>query len=235
MSDANDDLTFSAEDFCGRARLFPLPNLVLFPHVIQPLHIFEPRYVELLHDAIEADRLITMAILRPGWQNNYEGRPPVANFACLGRILTWHALPNRRYNLLLLGVRRVRIAHELPASRAFREADVELIEDHYCGSGSKCRRALQRELISVFRKAMPDLCDAEELLSHLSVDTVSLGTLTDVIAYALDLDLCAKYELLAEPDVDKRAKWLLGHLKSTMTERCQVSVAAGFPPSFSSN
>ena len=52
MSESGDDLTFSADDFSGRVRLFPLPNLVLFPHVIQPLHIFEPRYVDLLHDAI---------------------------------------------------------------------------------------------------------------------------------------------------------------------------------------
>ncbi len=60
-----DNLSFSFEDFAGKVRVFPLPNLVLFPHVMQPLHIFEPRYRELLEDALAGDRLITMALLDP--------------------------------------------------------------------------------------------------------------------------------------------------------------------------
>ena len=66
MSQLEDDLAFVPEQFSGRARLFPLPNLVLFPHVMQPLHVFERRYVDLLHDAIEDDRLIAMALLAAG-------------------------------------------------------------------------------------------------------------------------------------------------------------------------
>ena len=69
----------------GVARLFPLPNLVLFPHVLQPLHIFEPRYCDLLEAALADDRLIAMAVLAPGWEKDYEGRPPVHPIACLGR------------------------------------------------------------------------------------------------------------------------------------------------------
>ena len=70
-----DDLSFSVESFSGTARLFPLPNLVLFPHVMQPLHIFEPRYRSMLEDALASDGLIAMALLAPGWENDYEGRP----------------------------------------------------------------------------------------------------------------------------------------------------------------
>ncbi|HEX3725489.1 MAG TPA: LON peptidase substrate-binding domain-containing protein, partial [Pirellulales bacterium] len=108
MSQPEDDLTFAPEQFSGRARLFPLPSLVLFPHVVQPLHIFEPRYVELLRDALEGDRMITMALLDRGWETNYEGRPAIAPVACLGRVVSWQAQPNSRYNLLLLGLCRVR-------------------------------------------------------------------------------------------------------------------------------
>ena len=79
-----EDLSFSFEGFSGRVRLFPLPNLVLFPHVMQPLHIFEPRYRHLLEDALADDRLITMAALKPGWETDYEGRPPLYPVACLG-------------------------------------------------------------------------------------------------------------------------------------------------------
>ncbi len=73
-----DDFSFSPTDFGGTSRLFPLPNLVLFPHVMQPLHVFEPRYREMLQDALTGDHLITMAILEPGWEKNYEGRPAVS-------------------------------------------------------------------------------------------------------------------------------------------------------------
>ena len=53
--------------FCGTARLFPLPNLVLFPSVIQPLHIFEPRYRQMMADALDGDRLLALVLLKPGW------------------------------------------------------------------------------------------------------------------------------------------------------------------------
>ena len=79
-----DDLSFAPQEFSGKVRLFPLPNLVLFPHVMQPLHIFEPRYRFLLEDALATDRLIAMALLAPGWENDYEGRPPLYPMACLG-------------------------------------------------------------------------------------------------------------------------------------------------------
>ena len=61
------ELQFDASTFSGVARLFPLPNLVLYPHVMQPLHIFEERYREMLEDAIADDGLIAMALLEPGW------------------------------------------------------------------------------------------------------------------------------------------------------------------------
>ena len=72
------DLYFDADTFSGVARLFPLPNLVLYPHVMQPLHIFEDRYREMLEDALAGDRLIAMALLEPGWETDYESRPPIA-------------------------------------------------------------------------------------------------------------------------------------------------------------
>ena len=56
--------------------LFPLPNVVLFPNVFLPLHIFEDRYRDMVTDALVEDRIIGMVLLRPGWEDNYEGRPP---------------------------------------------------------------------------------------------------------------------------------------------------------------
>ncbi|MEX0679724.1 MAG: LON peptidase substrate-binding domain-containing protein [Pirellulales bacterium] len=235
MAQREDDLAFVPEQFSGRARLFPLPNLVLFPHVIQPLHIFERRYVEMFRDAIEDDRLIAMSLLEPGWEGDYEGRPPVAPVACLGRVITWQAQGGSRYNLLLLGLERVRIVEELSPHRSFREARVDLLSDQYPHATAESRPALHHKLVASFEKMLPRIKDADELFNQLSVDSISLGTLTDVIAYALDLDVCVKQSFLTEPCVDRRATRLLAHLHSASRDTRPLSFASGFPPAFSTN
>jgi uncharacterized protein len=235
MSHLGDEAEFSPADFSGQVRLFPLPNLVLFPHVVQPLHIFEPRYVDMFHEAIAGDRLIAMALLSPGWEKDYEGRPPIEPVACLSRVLTWQAQENSRYNLLLVGVRRVRLTRELPPSKTFREAEAELLEDAYPCEASCGRAGLKTALAQSFERLLPLLRDGEELLSQLSIDTISLGTLTDVISYVLDMNVQDKQQLLSECDVDRRASRLLVQLKEAVCECQGAKLSAGFPPAFSSN
>jgi Lon protease-like protein len=109
-----EDLIFDETRFKGVARLFPLPDLIMFPHVMQPLHVFEPRYRELLNDALNSDGLIAMCMLAPGWEDDYEGRPPLLPHACLGKVVTYQRTDNGEYNILLLGMRRIRIDRELP-------------------------------------------------------------------------------------------------------------------------
>src|SRR5438270_6273997 len=125
MSDDPGALT----EFNGTARLFPLPNLVLFPYAVQPLHGFVPRSRQMTRDALAADRLIAMVLLRLGWEADYEGRPPLHPVACLGRILAEQRLDDGRYNLLLRGLRRVRIGAEIAGDTLYRSAHVELLQD----------------------------------------------------------------------------------------------------------
>src|SRR3954465_3453326 len=97
--------------------LFPLPNVVLFPNVFLPLHIFEPRYREMVADALASDRMIGMVLLRPGWDRDYEGRPPLYAVGCSGVLTHNERLPDGRYNIVLRGIERFRIpagAHRLP-------------------------------------------------------------------------------------------------------------------------
>src|SRR5207245_11115488 len=91
-------------DFRGVGRLFPLPNLVLFPHVVQPLHVFEPRYRELTADALAGDQMITMSLMQPGWEPDYEGNPPLFPVACLARIIAHNELVGGRSLILLRGL-----------------------------------------------------------------------------------------------------------------------------------
>lgn len=231
-----EDLPFSAEGFSGMVRLFPLPNLVLFPHVMQPLHVFEPRYHELLEDALSDDRLIAMAVLAPGWESDYEGRPPLYPIACLGEITTYHRLEDGTYNVLLLGLQRVRLVRELRPARSFREAKVELCEDYSPPCRAIARATLRRRLRGALVGILPSLPEAQEQLDQLLSTDVSLGVLTDVISYMLDLDLRDKEALLAQTDVDRRAELLLEHLSVALTGHHPTGWGEiAFPPQFSTN
>ncbi len=229
-----EDLATLPADFTGTVRLFPLPNLVLFPHVMQPLHAFEPRYRELLEDALAGDRLIAMALLRPGWERDYDGRPPIFPVACLGRIATHHRLDDGTYNVLLLGMRRVRLLGELEPTRSFRRARVEVCEELSLSHDAAARADLCRRLRQAFLRVIPTLPHAQEQLDQWLGSDVSLGLLTDVIGYMLDIDLSSKQALLAELSVQRRAEILLSHL-SSVAERSVKCARGLFPPRFSAN
>jgi ATP-dependent Lon protease len=233
---AFDDSSFSLERFTGMVRLFPLPNLVMFPHVLQPLHVFEPRYREMIEEALADDRLIAMALLSPGWEENYEGRPPISAMACLGQIVSYHKLKDGSYNVLLLGVERVQLIRELEPTKSFREAEVKVCEDFYPPEAAAERAVLHRELGHALLKILPRLPQAQEQLDQLMAADLQLGVLADIISYLLDVQLLDKESLLSEVNVHVRVKKLLNHVKLTVKDSAATRhSAAGFPPDFSPN
>ncbi len=108
--------------------IFPLPNVVLFPNVFLPLHIFEPRYREMVDEALKGDRIIGMVLLRPGWQTDYEGRPPVYPVGCAGVITHAERLNDGRFNIVLRGMEKFTIRGE-EGGHAYRMAIVETIDE----------------------------------------------------------------------------------------------------------
>lgn len=228
---AFDDIEQLPANFSGTVRLFPLPNLVLFPRIMQPLHIFEPRYRAMLEAALADDQLITTALLSPGWEADYEGRPPVYPVGCLGRVLTHHQRDDGTYNLLLLGLHRVRVVEELPPAESYRQARVTLCDDDTAVHAAEQRADLQRQLRQAFLRVVPNLPEAREHIDQILGGDLGLGTLTDLIAYMVDLRVADKYELLAELNVVRRAEALLQHLAAA---ECQEA-ASHFPPPFSAN
>jgi Lon protease-like protein len=232
---AFDDITVSLEHFSGNARLFPLPNLVLFPHVMQPLHIFEPRYRDLLENALHDDRLIAMATLTPGWEKDYEGRPPLYSMACLGQIVTHHRLVDGTYNVLLLGLQRAKLVQELKPAHLFREARVELCDDRYHPCSLLHHKSLHEKLRNAILRILPMFPEVQEQLDQLLDQDVPLGILTDVISFMLDIDLAHKQALLAEVDVYRRTELLLDCLSVTAVELIARESAVCFPPEFSMN
>jgi uncharacterized protein len=224
-------------DFSGVVRLFPLPNLVLFPHVIQPLHIFEPRYCEMLLESLGSDRLITMATLRPGWELNMGGQPQLAETVCIGQVISHAPTQEDRHNILLIGLARARIVEELDVQRPFRMATVELIDDIYPTTGAAERMKLQQSLLEVYRRFIPEGTLAKESFQQMLSSQMSLGMLTDLISFTMPLPMAVKEQLLGTANVDVRARILLqclGQMVDSQHENPALQPSS-FPPKFSTN
>jgi Lon protease-like protein len=115
-----------SEDPSVLLSLFPLPNVVLFPGMPLPLHIFEPRYRRMIADALETCRTIGMTHLRPGWEAEYADRPALYPVGCAGLIERHEALDDGRCNILLRGQSRFRILEERLPSRERLRAEAEV-------------------------------------------------------------------------------------------------------------
>ncbi|MEM9186421.1 MAG: LON peptidase substrate-binding domain-containing protein [Planctomycetota bacterium] len=224
-----DQLPFDEDDFSGIARLFPVPDLVLFPNVMQTLHIFEERYRALMEDAIAGDELIAMALFEPGWETDYAGRPPLAPVACLGRVLTHHRFADGRFNLMLLGVRRLRLIEEIDPPQAFRRARVEVLPER-TPSDAPARRA---KLLDALRRRLPaSLLSSEQMHDVLSRD-LPLGVLTDLLGFTLPAPSSVKRTLLAEPDAGVRSTTLIDALEAG--DLACAAEQPWSPPAFSEN
>lgn len=227
------DLLQLPDDFDGTVRLFPLPNFVLFPRVAQPLHIFEPRYRQLMADALGADRLITTALLQPGWEQQYNKRPAIHDVVCIGRVLNEQRLEDGRYNFLLHGLARARILNEHTPAAPYRMATVELVEDVPAVEVEAVQlRGEMAEAAAPFFGGHPG---AREQFRRLVDSPITLGGLCDVFAFALPVDAEGKQRLLAEADVAARARMLLSLLEGAPRPEGQPSPTRRFPPGFSLN
>ena len=125
--------------------IFPLPNVVLFPNVFLPLHIFETRYRQMVEDALNGDRIIGMVLLRPGWEGDYEGRPPVYPIGCAGVVTHAERLADGRYHIVLRGMEKFRIAAEDP-DRPYRVASVVAMPEPSAESVRQEMRSERRRL-----------------------------------------------------------------------------------------
>jgi hypothetical protein len=156
--------------------IFPLPNVVLFPQVFLPLHVFEPRYREMVGDALDDDRIIGMVLLRPGWEGEYEGRPAVYPIGCAGLITHAERLGDGRFNIVLRGLEKFRIVGE-DDSRSYRLASVETIEEPMAEGDREPMRVARRRLEALLvpqpsgraadSKVPPSMAD-EDLVNSLS-------------------------------------------------------------------
>jgi Lon protease-like protein len=205
--------------------LFPLPNVVLFPGVPLPLHIFEPRYREMVSDAAASHEIIGMALLRGDWQNDYEGNPEIFEVGCAGKIVSVEKLPDGRLNILLHGLREYTVRSQV-LDKSYRQAEVTWRSGAMNGLASAKRDVLTRSLAQ-FLRTIPE-SPAHRVLHDPSL---SDELLVNFFSYALDIEPIEKQGLLQADGLDARSERLVEilefHLEETRltlgrptTDRC---------------
>ena len=171
--------------------IFPLDKVVRFPNVFLPLHIFEPRYRAMVADALAGDRIVGMVLLRPGFEADYEGRPPVYAIGCAGVITHNERLTDGRFNIVLRGIEKFRIMSE-DASRAYRLAHItplpELADDQQREELHRQRQRLEALLAAAversgaeprFPPAVPDDDLVNALAQYLELDPIERQALLE--------------------------------------------------------
>jgi len=194
--------------------IFPLPNVVLFPDVDLPLHIFEPRYREMVTDAMDGNRLIGMTVLRGDWRREYHGSPEIYPVGCVGKIDSLSPLADGRYNLILHGVCVFSVVEEVPG-KAYRRARVEWRTDE--SSHEEIAPKLFARLRSGVSRliAMAGRDEPEDLWHQLPTDP---GRLVNTLAFALELSALEKLALLECTDVEARTERLLEVIEFRVAE-----------------
>ncbi len=225
-------------DFSDWIPIFPLPTAVLLPRTILPLHVFEPRYRAMTRDALAGPGLISIALLRPGFEKKYDSlEPEIHGEVCVGRILRDERLDDGRYNLLLQGLVRARVTRE-NTERAYRRAILEPIpaepllqeqEDAY--RGKLWRMLAEPPLLELAQKA--------NWLDLLYCPDLSFSDLLDVLASVLLPRPEDKQKFLAEPRVAVRSKCICGLIEMMATEfagvQFQPQRPREWPPRYCSN
>jgi Lon protease-like protein len=184
--------------------LFPLPETSLFPGVSRPFLIFEPRYREMIADALEGSKIIGMVRLRPGFEKDYDGRPPIYGIGCAGTIEEYKQLEDGRYVILLHGLTTFRVVSEDAPSGARKpyrlariEAIPELLKDEDRVTLSTLRNRIEKLLVTVL---------------PLGVDppdpTLDDDEFVNIVAQSLGMPEEARQDLLERNLVIERARAL---------------------------
>lgn len=201
--------------------IFPLPNCVLLPGGLLPLHVFEPRYRELTRDCLAGHQLMGVARLRPGYESTYYGRPPVYERFGVGKIICSEELPDGRFALLLRGVARVELARELPAARQYRLVEARELAD--ADVDPLDARHHHHKLVTLCDRLAEVIEEGGSQLRELARAFDSPGACADAVAAALIMDADVRQELLEACDPMVRIQRTLGHVSHLLCELAPCS------------
>jgi len=205
-------------DFPTRLPLFPLPNAVLFPGVPLPLHIFEPRYREMVRDVERGeDKLIGMVLLRGEWRKDYYAAPEIFSVGCAGKMVSVEPLPDGRYNILLHGVREFTIVEEL-VGPSYRTAEVRWRSAESGGVRPELRNRVHALMHRFLEDHQPTL--VTRLLADSSLPD---ELLMNFLCYALDFSPLEKQALLESGSLSERGVRLCDVVQFALEARTRGS------------
>lgn len=193
--------------------LFPLPDVVLFPRAVLPLHIFEERYKAMMAAALSDQRRIAIALLKPGWEKDYYSAPPIEPIVCVGRILASERLADGKFNLLLQGETRACILRE-EQSDPFRSATVQPIAQTPVLEIDLLNQ--RQRLVEMFHSGPMSRTTTGSQLRKMLASPLSTSEIADLIAFNVLEDASLKQSLLAEQDVQRRVARLLAALETAL-------------------
>lgn len=193
--------------------LFPLPNVVFFPKTYLPLHIFEPRYRQMVKDAVSGDRVIGMVLLKDGWEADYAGRPPIHPVGCAGWLVQVEPLEDGRFNIVLYGVARFVMSEEFN-DRPYRRARIDLRPDPPDPPlDATVRQALASRALAYARRLK-----AEEPVAAFLNAPPDDETLVHTLAASLPFTVVEKQFLLEAETLVNRARRLADLLRLKLAE-----------------
>lgn len=195
-------------DALARLPIFPLPSSVLIPGGHLPLHIFEPRYRRMIADALAGDRVLGVALLSPGWEGSYHGRPPIAEHLGVGYIQQAEELPDGRFNIFLHGVVRARVVRELDTPEPYRSIEAALVPDTLDKDPETLLASARslRQLVVDLAAVLPD--NAATPLADACVREEDPGRLADQVGAAVLVDHRLRQQFLEETRVSRRLDWV---------------------------
>ncbi len=185
--------------------IFPLPNVVLFPNVFLPLHIFERRYRNMVRDALDGDRIIGMVLLREGAAE--ESAPQVYPIGCAGIITHAENLPDGRYNIVLRGVEKFRVRTEA-LRNAYRVASVDALPERTAADERARLRAARQRVAARLDRRLRDVGSESTVPREMADDH-----LVNALAQYLEFEPVEKQLLLERDGVLARCESLVDLLE----------------------
>lgn len=182
--------------------VFPLPNVVFFPRTVLPLHVFEPRYRQMVRDATAGEGLIAVSLLRPGWEATYAGSPAFHLVGTIGRIEDLEPLPDGRFHLRLVGLQRARLG-DVMRETPYRVVRAMPLPETPVDESEPAIVKAKLDLLASHGCLLRELTDRPEFGSVLD-ERVPFETAVNGACANLPVDPALRQELLEEPDLRAR-------------------------------
>lgn len=195
--------------------LFPLPNVTLLPCELLPLHVFEPRYRRLVEDLVADDGLIAVPRLRPGYEANYHGAPPVFEVCGAGQIVQYESLADGCYNVLIRGLMRIELLEEV-TTEPYRVARARELGDLE-SSSLAAHESLRTEVAKLSRRLFGRLSGSERSLAEAAMVAARGSSCDGYLAGLFVRDPAERQALLEERDPTRRLVLLLELLQRRLS------------------